>query len=68
MTNLIEFPSRVQTAEMEYELMLSEVEDRIKYFNMELEKAGKLYNLLLNNKDDNAVSYTHLTLPTNREV
>ena len=55
MTNLIEFPSRVQTAEMEYELMLSEVEDRIKYFNMELEKAGKLYNLLLNHYDDNVL-------------
>ena len=51
MMKVIQFPSTVQTAEMEYELMLSEVEDRIKYFNMELEKAGKLYNLLLNNTD-----------------
>ena len=36
---------------MEYELILSEVEDRIKYYNMELDKAGQLYNLLLNNTD-----------------
>ena len=51
MAKVIQFPSRVQTAEMEYELILSEVEDRIKYYNMELDKAGQLYNLLLNNTD-----------------
>ena len=51
MSNLIQFPVAEQTAEMEYELMLSDVEDRIKYYNMELEKAGKLYSLLLNNSD-----------------
>ena len=51
MAKVIQFPSRVQTAEMEYELILSEVEDRIKYYNMELDKAGHLYNLLLNNTD-----------------
>ena len=51
MSKLIQYPSRAQTAEMEYELMLSEVEERIKYYNMELDKAGKLYNLLLNNTD-----------------
>ena len=51
MAKVIQFPSRGQTAEMEYELMLSEVEERIKYYNMELDKAGQLYNLLLNNTD-----------------
>ena len=51
MAKVIQFPSRGQTAEMEYELILSEVEDRIKYYNMELDKAGQLYYLLLNNTD-----------------
>ena len=51
MAKVIQFPSRGQTAEMEYDLILSEVEDRIKYYNMELDKAGQLYNLLLNNTD-----------------
>ena len=51
MAKVIQFPSRGQTAEMEYEIILSEVEDRIKYYNMELDKAGQLYNLLLNNTD-----------------
>ena len=51
MAKVIQIPSRVQTAEIEYELILSEVEDRIKYYNMELDKAGQLYNLLLNNTD-----------------
>ena len=55
MAKVIQFPSRVQTAEMEYELILSEVEDRIKCYSNELDKAGKLYNLLLQNKDDDVL-------------
>ena len=55
MAKVIQFPSRVQTAEMEYELILAEVEDRIKYYSNELDKAGKLYNLLLQNKDDDVL-------------
>ena len=55
MSNVIQIPSRVQTAEIEYELILSGVEDRIKYYSNELDKAGKLYNLLLQNKDDDVL-------------
>ena len=55
MAKVIQFPSRVQTAEMEYELILSEVEDRIKYYSNELDKAGKLHNILLQNKDDDVL-------------
>ena len=51
MAKVIQFPSRGQTAEMEYVLILSEVEDRFKYYYLELDKAGHLYNLLLNNTD-----------------
>ena len=43
------------TAEMEYDLILSEVEDRIKFYTMELDKAGKLYNLLLQNKGEDVL-------------
>tara|TARA_R100000234_G_scaffold104286_1_gene74040 strand:+ start:752 stop:919 length:168 start_codon:yes stop_codon:yes gene_type:complete len=55
MSNVIQIPSRVQTAEIEYELILSGVEDRIKYYSMELDKASKLYNLLLQNKGDDVL-------------
>ena len=55
MGQLIQFPKKEMTAEMEYDLILSEVEDRIKYYSNELDKAGKLYNLLLQNKDDDVL-------------
>jgi len=55
MGQLIQFPKKEMTAEMEYDLILSEVEDRIKFYTMELDKAGKLYNLLLQNKGEDVL-------------
>jgi len=55
MGQLINFPIKRKeslTAEEEYDKVLTDVEDRIKYHTLELEKAADLYNLLLNNTGD----------------
>ncbi|BCU96202.1 MAG: hypothetical protein CM15mV11_2770 [Caudoviricetes sp.] len=55
MAKVIQFPSRGQTAEMEYELILSEVEDRINIIVMNWIKQVNYTTYFFQNKDDDVL-------------